>query len=126
MTTLCGQCGKAPCACASIQRVNPATWASGARLEAIASKLGIARASLGKWTEPDDTLRARVQLSIIHQRPWNCGVPGGRGLDRLASRHGIDREDQETDAVLLARLLLTVAYRRNEPGEREDALELSA
>lgn len=113
MIDICGRCGKIDCECAPLAQQHPAEWATGEMLDKLAKKYGLDRIDRPHFLEPDDTLRARVQLTIIHNRPWNSGVPGGRILDSQARRENVIRKPGENDPRLISRWMLTVLSRRS-------------
>lgn len=119
MKELCGNCCKSPCECAELTTRHPAEWAFGQRLTDLAQSVGLDRGP----TESDDTLRARLQFTIIHGTPFRSGIPAGKLLDGQASRHGVYRYSGETDPKLLARLLLTVAKGRAPESTPVDAID---
>lgn len=123
----CGKCGKVKCECpqvdiAAAETRHPAEWATGQRLDDLAMKVGISRAG----TEIDDTLRSRVQISLINSAPYRSGIPGGLYLERMAQRHGVYRQSGELDPKLLTRLMLTVLQKRMPTERKRRVLPLSA
>jgi hypothetical protein len=108
MKELCGKCWKSPCQCVELTTRHPLEWAIGERLDDLAESVDLQRGA----SEPDDTLRSRLQLTVINGSPWRSGISGGRLLDRLANRHSVHRSYNEPDSRLLERLLMTVAKSR--------------
>ena len=124
MIELCGKCG-GPCRC--LDRPLQRRWqgAIGLQLDALAEEHGIRRREpVGEvGLETDQSLRARLQLTIVLGSPYQSGLVCGELLDKQGARQGIYRGPRECDDDFRVRIIL----QRFTPEQRfEIAMRLAA
>jgi len=104
---LCGTCGGS-CHCVAVKAEPRWQGAAGRQLDELAAAHGIRRREpVGDvGLESDQSLRARLQLTIILGSPYQSGLVCGELLDKQGARQGVNRGPWECDDDFRVRIIL--------------------